>query len=172
MADTDRTLLKKQEAGALNALNPAVDALAAGGGVAEAHSFVLEYSKAADDAMASTTTTEVGTGMYLPVKAKLTGAWLLLTGATTLTGHASNYATILVDKYSSAGAGNANLISFASSTATTDDLAVYTPHSIFGDAVAAQLVCDAGSNFSFQITKAASGVVVPALKLILRFEAV
>jgi len=168
MTDTDRTLLRKQQASALAGISDVSDPK---GVVGEAHQIVLTFDKTADDAMASTATTEVGTGMYLPVKAKLVGAYLLLTGSTTLTGHASNYATVLIDKYTSAGAGNANLISFATSTATTDDLAVYTPHSILGDAVAAQLVCDAGTNFSIAITKAGSGVVVPALKVILVFEA-
>lgn len=165
---TDRELLKEQQAGFL----ATVGASDHKGEVGKAHQFVTTFDKTADDAMASTATTEVGTGMYLPVKAKLVGCYLLLTGATTLTGHASNYATILLDKYSSAGAGNANLVSFATSTPTTDDLAVYTPHSILGDAVAAQLVCDAGTNISLQITKAGSGVVVPALRVIMVWEAV
>lgn len=173
MTDTDRTLLKKQEGAALNGLNPSTDALAAGGAVYDAHTFTLTFEKNADDALAATATAEIGTGIYLPVKAELVGCWAILLGATTLTGHATNYATILIDKNDSAGANNANVISFASDTPTTDNLAVKVPKDLMGyKASAAVLACDAGTSFTYQITKAASGVIVPALRIVMRFVAV
>lgn len=168
MANTDREILKLQQQATLASAG-ASDPL---GEVGKAHQFVLTFNKTADDAMASTATTEVGTGMYLPVKAKLKSVHLLLTGATTLTGHASNYASIILDKYSSAGAGNANVLTWATDTATTDDLAVYTPKDISAGIVDTAAVCDAGSNLSIQITKTGSGVIVPALRVICVFEAV
>lgn len=165
---TDRELLKQQQAGTLGGAG-ASDPI---GEVAKAHQLVYVFTKAADDGLAATATAEFGMGVYLPFKAKLVDCRLLLRGATALVGHATNYASLLIDKYASDGTGNVNLISFATSTPTTDDLAVKVPKSIMGDAVDSALVCDAGSILTFQITKAASGVIVPALDVITVFEAV
>lgn len=162
---TDREILKAQQAGVLGTAG-ASDPI---GEVGKMHRFSLLITKASADAMASTTTSETYTGLYLPVKARLVACYLSVT-ATGITANATNYATITVSKRDSAGANKTTVVSFATDTVTTDDVTTGVGKSL--TPTAANVICDAGSTFTYEIAKAASGVVVPPGTLTLIFEAV
>lgn len=155
MAYTDRELLKQQESGALGTLgatNP-IDT------VGQAHATTFTFSKASDDGMASTTTSETFTGIYIPYKCKIRNVYYVATTGG-ITADNTNFATVTVSKRDSAGA---NLTTVATLTTTITSSGNITQGA--GKALvltAANIVCTAGSTITFSIAKAASGVVVRA----------
>lgn len=162
---TDRELLKAWQAGVAHGLK-VTDPI---GTVDNAHSFWLHFTKASDDAMASTTTSETYTGRLVPVKARLVAAYYVATTGG-ITANATNYGTITVYKRDSAAANQLAIASFASDTATTDDVTQGAPKAL--TLTAANVVVDANSTLTFAITKAASGVVFRAGDIWLQFTAV
>jgi hypothetical protein len=93
---------------------------------------------------------------------KLTG--IKFTASTGgLTAHATNYASLIVSKRDGAGGAAAPITTFASDTVTTDDCTQWVPKELFTSPYTTFTACliPAGSVLTFQITKAASGVVVP-----------
>lgn len=165
MPYTDRELIKQQEAGQA-ATSGASDPI---GEVAKVHTYYVSFSKSADDAMASTTTSETYTGVIVPVKSLLKSVkYVATTGG--ITANATNYATITVSKRDSAAANKTTVASFATDTVTTDDVTQGAPKAF--DLSTSNVVITAGSTLTFEIAKAASGVVVRAGTLTLELEAV
>ena len=120
----------------------------------------LRWNKAADDAMASTTTAESFVAS-VPYAGSITAIYFIPNDA--ITADASDFATLTVRKYDAAGA-NDEIVG----TLTTELVA----GGGIGDATAgvryaftlvpAQLSLVAGGSLTFEIAKAMSGVVVPA----------
>lgn len=135
--------------------------LAASGvdGVDSLTNFVVSFSKGSDDAMASTTTAETYTGKFTYVKARLKAVYFVATTGG-ITANGTNYATVTISKRDSAAANKLTVASFATDTVTTDDVTQGAPKAF--DLTAANIVVDALSTFTFEIAKAASGVVVRA----------
>lgn len=160
---TDRELLKAQEAGVAGTVG-ATDPI---GEVAKIHSYTVSFSKASDDAMASTTTSETYTGIYIPYKCRLKSVTY---SATTggITADNTNYATVTVSKRDSAAA---NLTTIATLTTTITSSGNITQGAgkacvVTGSAV----IITAGSTITFSIAKAGSGVVVRAGTVTLELE--
>lgn len=165
MAYTDRELIKQQEAGQA-ATSGASDPI---GEVAKVHSYWVAFSKSADDAMASTTTSETYTGVLVPVKSRLKSVkYVATTGG--ITANATTYATITVNKRDSAAANKLAVASFATDTVTTDDVTQGVPKEF--DLTTANIIIAAGSTITYEIAKASTGVVVRAGTVTLELEAV
>ncbi len=163
---TDREIMKQQEAGALGTAGAA----SAINEVAKAHSMWLSFAKASDDAMASTTTAETYTGVFVPVKSRLRGVtYIATTGG--ITANATTFATITISKRNSAGASKTTIAVFATDTVTTDDVAQGVPKAFYA-ADLSNVIIDAGSNITFEIAKASTGVIVRAGTFTLELEAV
>ena len=163
---TDREILKAAQVGHVGSAG-LTDPIAA---VAKAHSiWVRVFSKASDDAMASTTTSETYTGTLVPFNAKLKAVYYVATTGG-ITANATNYATITISKRDSAGANKATVASFATDTVTTDDVAQGAPKAF--TVTAANQIITENSTFTFEVAKAASGVVVRAGEFWAELEAV
>lgn len=158
---TDRSALKAQEAGALGTYISGGTAVSDPiGTVAAAHSEHRAFTKASDDAMASTTTSETYTGMYIPRAAKLNGiTYVATTGG--ITADDANYATVTVYKRDSAAA---NQTALATLTTTTTSSGSVTQGAGKGLVLATTTAVSiaAGSTITYAVAKASSGVVVRA----------
>lgn len=123
------------------------------------------YTKAAVDAMAS----DVTAAQYfyrVPRDCDLVDAYYLTGG--TIAAAAANTATIICNKHD--GAGGAGTASFSRQTITGNSVAAGVPFALTASVTAADLIMTAGQVLSFQITKQASGVVVPAGVMIVRMR--
>lgn len=123
------------------------------------------YTKAAVDAMAS----DVTAAQYfyrLPRDCDLIDAYYLTGG--TIAAAAANTATIIINKHD--GAGGAGTASFSRQTITGNSVAAGVPFLLTASVTPADLIVTAGQVLSFQITKQASGVVVPAGVVIVRMR--
>jgi hypothetical protein len=152
---TDRQILKKADAGAAASFGCS-DPITA---VAQAHSSIFTFSKASDDAMASTTTSETYTGIYFPYACKLKAVtYVATTGGVTA--DASNYATVTVSKRDSAAA---NLTTVATLTTTVASSGSITQGAGKGLVLSGSAVnISAGSTVTFSVAKTGTGVVLRA----------
>lgn len=169
MAFTDIEILKMQVAGALNA-SPATAAVEA---VRQAYSRSYTFDKAAADAMASTATAETFTGRYVKHKSKLRGV-VASPVSGGLTADNTNFATITVTMRDSAGANPVNVATLTTTITSSGNLTQGAGKALLGPAAAAfaEVVIPAGSTFTYTITKAGTGVVVPAMGFDLDLERV
>lgn len=116
------------------------------------------WDKSAADGMASTTTSETYTGIYLPYACKVTAYFVGTSGG--LTADNTNYATVTVSTRDSAGA-NKTALGTLTTTITSSGNLTQGAGKAFVMASGAVSVA-AGSTITFEIAKAGSGVVVPA----------
>ena len=120
----------------------------------------LKWVKAADDAMASTTTAEafVASVPY----AGLIKAIYFIPGAA-ITADASDFATLTVRKYDAAGANDEIVGTLTTELVAGGGIGNATAGVRYAfTLVSAQLPVVAGGSLTFEIAKAMSGVVVPA----------
>lgn len=161
---TDREILKQQEAGQL-CTTAAVDPL---GEVAKAHTMWIPISKASDDAMASTTTSETYTGALLPVKTRIKSvSYIATTGG--ITADATNNATVTVKWRDSAAANPVTVAAYTSDVAG-GSVTQGAPKAF--TLTAANVVVAAGGSLTLTIAKGGSGVVVRAGTIWVECEAV
>lgn len=155
MAYTDRELLKQQEAGAL-ATSGAADPI---GTVAFSHTDSFAFSKASDDGMASTATTETRTGIYVPRKARLKNIWYVPTTGG-ITADNTNFATVTVSSRDAAGA-NLTTVATLTTTITSSGNLTQDVGAALVLATSAVIIA-AGSTLTYSIAKSGSGVIVRA----------
>lgn len=131
---------------------------------------VLEVQRVVDGA-AGTTTAETVVG-FVPQapganasKAKMLRVYYLPGAA--LTAHDANYATITVSRYTAAG-GSKTTVATATTKITggTGDWTAFVPVEIALSATPANLILESGSILTYEVAKAASGVAIPAGKLV------
>lgn len=132
-------------------------------------SFVLEFDKASDDGMASTTTSETYTGVTLPVKAKLKAAYYVATTGG-ITANDTTYATVTISKRDSAAGNKATVATLTTTTTSSGNVTQGAPKALV--LTDANVVVDALSTVTFEIAKASTGVIVRAGKFVLVFERV
>lgn len=154
-AFTDRELLKQQQAGALGTTGAATPLTE----IKYVHSNVFVFDKASADGMASTTTSETYTGIYLPRACKLIGVYFVPTSGN-LTSNDTDYATVTVNKRVS-GASTA-IATLTTTTTSSGNLTQGAGTGFVNSTVAGAISIAAGGSISFSIAKAGSGVVVPA----------
>lgn len=165
MADTDRTIMKKQQAAVLGT-TPAVSAIAT---VGQVHSqLFVSTAKSSDDGMASTTTSETDLHIFAIRQCTLKSiTYIPETG--TITADPTNNATITVSKRDS---GGANLTTVG--TLTTNAAGIGTTLAQRGNATftltVANVAIAAGSTFTFSIAKNGTGVVVRGGQIWLELE--
>jgi len=114
-----------------------------------------QWVKAAADAMAADATAAT---YFYRAKRALEVLTVYIIPTATLTGHASNNATIVINKHDGAG-GAATIVATITTTASW---AAGTPVALTVSTTAGVALLTAGQVLSFQISKNASGVVVPA----------
>lgn len=166
---TDRTIVKNREAGQYESYGLAGKSKDL---VSEIHTTRVFIDKAADDAMASTTTAETRTGVVVPVKSYVKSIkYYATTGG--ITANATNYATITISKRDAADLNKTTIGAFATDTVTVDDVVQGVLESFDLSALTeAARTIDAGSALSFEIAKAGTGVIVRAGRFIIELEAI
>lgn len=141
------------------------DGSSAQGNVRELFDFYKEYVKNSADAMAADTT-DACFYQHIGGTARIVSVNYLPDG--TLTGHASNYATLSLLR-GTVGAFD-TAFSRATDTATTDDMAADTPWALTASSTDADMDVAEGDIFKFAIAKTGSGVVVPAGALVVQIR--
>lgn len=123
------------------------------------------------DAAASTATAETVVG-FVP-KAPGANASLAKTlrvyylPAAALTADDTNYATITVSKYTAAGASKTTVATVTTTiTAGSGDWVAFVPEEITLSATAANLILESGAILTYEVSKAGTGVALPAGKLV------
>lgn len=154
---TDRAIMKQQEAGQLNTAGVSSPITA----VAQAHSYTLSFSKASDDAMASTTTSETYTGLYVVYACRVKSVTY---SATTggITADNTNYATVTVSKRDSAAANLTTVATLTTTATSSGNITQGAGKALVLSTTAGALDLAIGATFTYSIAKAGSGVVVRA----------
>ncbi len=156
---TDREILKAQVAGAL-AGTACTDPVATAK-VAASHGPVIVFTKASADSMAADTTAETYTGLYFPRACRIRSLYIITTAAG-LTAHASNYATITVSKRNAAAGGKTTVGTLTTTVVSSGNLTQGVGTAFVLSTTAGALDLVAGGSLTWEIAKAASGVIVPA----------
>lgn len=152
---TDRQLLKRALVGLLAAMGLS-DAIAE---VGKSESTYFFWDKAADDGMASTTTSETFTGVYSKYAAILKSiTYSPTTGGVTA--DAANYATVTASKRDSAGANKTTLGTLTTTIASSGNLTQGAGKAFV--LTNANVALSAGSTFTWEIAKTGTGVVMRA----------
>ncbi len=129
-----------------------------------------------DTALATTTALSERVAARVKQKSRLIGA--LFCPDTAVTGAATNFFTLLIDKRTAAAPGTpVNLITYAADTATTDDAAAFGSKDLYtltylagGVAAGADFNFEEGDVATVEVTKAASGMTFPSGKIYFVFE--
>lgn len=108
-------------------------------------------------------------------KSRVVGCWFIPTSAVT--GAATNFFSLLVDKRAATAYGTpVNLITYAADTPTDDDAAAFTPKDI-GPGVATYPVADKtvfdllrGDVVTVEVTKAGTGMTFPVSQVVFQVE--
>lgn len=138
----------------------------------------FEGVKDVDTALATTTALAEKVLIRVKRKCRLVGAYVSPSAAVT--GAATNFFTVLIDKrLAAAPATNVNLITYAADTATTDDIAAFGSKDLLAAATlatyltaptAADLNFEEGDVATLEITKAGTGMTFPIAEVRLIFE--
>lgn len=123
------------------------------------------------DAAANTATAETIVG-FVPKapganasRAKVLRVYYLPGGA--LTAHDTDYATITVSKYTAAGGSKTTVATITTAiTGGSGDWVAFVPEEITLSATAANLILESGAILTYEVSKAGSGVALPAGKLV------
>lgn len=134
--------------------------------------FHVNFTKAAADGMASTTTAETFTGKTNGnVRVRLLAAYAVVT-ATGITADAANNATITISKRDSAAANKTSVATLITNIAT-GNLVIGAPKAMTITATsAAEFIIAELSGFTYEIAKGGTGVVVPPTEFTLVFTKV
>lgn len=122
----------------------------------------IDYTKEADDAMASTAT---AAKYFYVARRDIQLISVDYVSASTAAFHATNNATIIVNRHD--GAGGA-AVPAASVTTSAVSIAAGVPYALTLSTTLTDIQVAAGGVLSFQITKASAGVVIPAGYVIVR----
>lgn len=125
--------------------------------------------KPAADAMAADTTAYTAAFQIRMTRAaKILGAYI--NPQSTLTAHASNFATIKVVKGDGAGGAETIMASVTTEVTGSGNWAAGVPEALTVSATAADTRIARGEVLGFSIAKAASGVVVPICSITVELE--
>lgn len=130
--------------------------------LAAVRELTVDYTKAAADAMASTTT--AADYFYAAARDVQIISAKFVSPSTAAT-NGTNFGTIIVNKHD--GAGGAATVAASADTSALS-IAAGVPFALTLSATLANVQISAGQVLSFQITKAASGVVIPAGYVVLQ----
>jgi hypothetical protein len=125
----------------------------------------VAFPRKAQDAAASTTTTETAIGSIVE-GSRIIGAYIVPDAAVTA--DAANYATITVSKRTSAGASKTTLATLLTDVAG-GSWTQYARKEMTLTATTADRICGAGSTFTIEVAKAGTGVQLPVLTIGLEF---
>jgi acyl-CoA synthetase (AMP-forming)/AMP-acid ligase II len=162
---TDIEIIKYRDAGRAQTYG-ASDPNAA---VRQQNTYFVHFSKASDDAMASTTTSETYTGKIIPHKARIRSIYYVATTGG-ITADNTNYATVTVSKRDSAAANQLTVATLTTTITSSGNVTQGAPKALV--LTDANIIVDALSTLTFTIAKAASGVVVRAGEFVVELERV
>ena len=129
----------------------------------------FQLRKPAADAMAADTTAYTAADMVrMPRAARILGAWVL--PQSTLTAHASNYATVKVVKADGAAGAETVMASVDTTVVGSGNWAAGVPEALTVSSTVANTRIAKGEVLGFSIAKAASGVVVPICSITVELE--
>ncbi len=159
----------------LEGLTPGVDNFDSAAG-SEAQ-FLARWEASWLNAADAATTTAISERVVFRAKRKcrILGIWFVPTSAVT--GAATNFFTLLIDKRPATAYGTpVNLVTYAADTVTEDDAAAFTPKDI-GPAVATYPVADKtvfhllrGDVVTAEVTKAGTGMTYPVSQVLFMIE--
>ena len=136
--------------------------------VRQQNTYFVTFAKAADDAMASTTTAETYTGKAIPHKARIRAIYYVATTGG-ITSDPTNNATITLKTRDSAAANPLTVATYTSDTAG-GSVTQGAPFTM--TLTAANVIVSALSTLTLTIAKGGSGVVVRAGEFIVELERV
>lgn len=126
---------------------------------------VATWSKDTDDGAAGTTTAERSIGIRFPYAVTILSAYYIPNA--NLTADDVNFATLKVWKRDSAGGTQTAIASASTTTGGTGNWTAFAPETL-GTISNASVA--AGASLTFEITKTAGGVVVPAGQLVIEYS--
>lgn len=163
---TDREIIKSRDAGRAqdyNATDP-------NGEVAKQNSyFLVIQDKSADDAMASTATSETYTGVVVPYLSRIKNIWYVATTGG-ITADNTNFATVTISKRDSAAANPLAVATLTTTITSSGTVTQGAPKALVK--TTANVDVAALSTLTFTIAKSGSGVVVRAGKFVLEMECI
>ena len=162
---TDIEIIKYRDAGRAQTYG-ASDPNAA---VRQQNTYFVSYTKASDDAMASTTTSETYTGTVIPHKSRVRAVYYVATTGG-ITANDSTYATVTLNKRDSAAANKLAVATLTTTTTSSGDVTQGAPKALV--LTDANIIVDALSTLTFEIAKASTGVVVRAGVFVVELERV
>lgn len=131
-----------------------------------------------DTAAGTTTAIAEQVAVRARQKCRLIGVWFC--PAAAVTGAATNFFTVLIDKRTATTPGTPiNLITYAADTATTDDAAAFGSKDLLATATLSTYVpasnfndfdLNEGDVLTFEVTKAASGMTFPISSMVFLLE--
>ena len=163
----------------LAAVSAAKSVLGASGSSEATIRNLFRFEKAWYVDTAAATTTAIAEQVAVRVKQKCRLVGVLFNPAAAVTGAATNFFTLLVDKRTAAVPGTpVNLITYAADTATTDDAAAFGSKDLYTTTYIAGGVA-AGNDFNLgegdvvtcEVTKAGTGMTYPISSVSFIFEA-
>lgn len=167
MSYTDRQILKNRQQGQAQTYG-AVDPNTA---VAQAHSYLLSFTKAADDGSASTTTAETYTGKRIPYQSLLKSLNYIETSSTGVTASDTLFVTVTISVRDKTAANPLVIATLVTKiTGGSGNLAQGVPYSM--PLTVANVVIAAGSTVTYAIAKASTGTVFTAGEFVLELEAI
>lgn len=161
---TDREIIKARQAGqaqsyGLSSLETAIQ---------QTHSYFLVIAdKSADDAMASTTTSETYTGVVVPYAARVKNIYYVATTGS-ITADNTNYATVTIYKRDSAAANQLAVATLTTTITSSGNITQGAPKALVR--TVANVDVAALSTLTFAITKAGTGVVFRGGKFVVELE--
>lgn len=165
MSYTDRQILKYRQQGQAQTYG-AVDPNTA---VAQSHSYFHAFTKATDDAMASTTTAETYLGTRIPYQSLLKSVYFTPTSATGLTASDTVFVTVTISVRDKTAA-NPLVIATLITKVVLGNLVQGVP--VLLTPTAANAVIAAGGTLTYAIAKASTGTIFPAGVFAIELEAI
>lgn len=137
--------------------------------VAQQNTYFVQFAKASDDAMASTTTAETYTGKAAVHKARIKAIYYIATTGG-ITASDTDYATVTIKTRDSAAANAATVATLTTTTTSSGNVTQGAAKALV--LTDANIIVSALSTFTLTIAKASSGVVVRAGEFIVELERV
>lgn len=168
MSYTDRQILKNRQQGQAQTYG-AVDPNTA---VAQMHSYLVNFSKSADDASASTTTAETYTGKVVKYKSLLKSVeYRATTGG--ITSSDTLFITVTVSVRDSTGANAVTVATLTTKTTAGGGSGDVTQGAATPLVLSlANVVIPAGSTVTYTVAKASTGTILRAGEFVLELEAI
>lgn len=163
---TDTEIMKARLAGQAQSYGLSTDSAA----ITEAgkvHTYHRAFDKAADDAMASTTTAETYLGRRIPYRSWLKSIYYTPTTGGITASDTVNI-TVTISVRDSAGANKTTIATLTTTTTSSGSLTQGVPKALV--LTSANVIIAAGSTLTYEVAKTSTGTILRAGEFILELE--